>query len=265
MPLQGSDIIARTRRYYAEPSENRWSDSDILSFASDIQIEVAQAVKFLSATTIIAGSANIGQYPMPELIKILRVYAQVGTISQQRLVPSDIDVMEGTYIEYFDNTSGNTTNVLQMSPQWIAEQAQPYPNFNSPEGGSTPNAPYMTVTLGAQRPVYFRRGGTINIEPVPTAAFNLVIDHIPIPPDVQLAGDYFALPRNFRDAIAFGVCTRMSGSDRGFDDPRTAKFLEQYGIAVMTQREWLNQLDGDKPVTPIPITQRSFTRYEDNC
>lgn len=265
MPISGADLISRVRRYYSEQTANRWTDADILQFASDVQIEIAQEVKVLEAERVFAGTPGVREYELPELIKILRVYVQIPNVSQERLVPTDIGTMEGEQIEYFDNTSGTVTNALQMSPQWLAEQEQPYPNYNAPQGGSTPTAPYQTVTLGGQRPVYYRRGGYIGLVPVPAAAFNLVLNYVPIPADVLSRGDFFSLPINFRDSLAYGVCQRMSISDRGADDPRSVKFGEQYGGAVGEQREWLNQIDGDKPKTPIVITSRSYTRYEDNC
>jgi hypothetical protein len=245
-------------------SSGRWSDATLISFYNQAASQLVRDVEFPQSRIIGQTIMNQQEYPLPEFIRIIRVY-----VAGQLVVPTSLQVLEGHQIEVYDQGQGDGISqtvpatgsggppgvVPGFAPGWVVQSPASYPVSNS----WGPPAPSSQVWFNGQRPRYYFRGGSIGLVPAPSGIVDIVIEGLRVPTPVINLTDAIPFPFNYGQALAWKVCELAKFSD---DDDRAADqrnyAAQQYEIHMRRIRQINKSYDGDGPRRPNFRTYRGF-------
>lgn len=245
-----ADVIAAWRNIIAEPYQDRWSDSQALSFLSDAQRDMARELRCIEGRYGIQTIPNQGLYPLPETIAILRVY-MAGPGFCQRLKPTSIPQMEGDDLRMFGDYGQNYT------PRWLTLPSAPYPVQNCQFGAIGYTA---GPTFPGSPPEYYLRGiGAIGMVPTPNFVYNLILDVIDLPPELQNMNDSLVFGFDFREPMMWNMAHFAYHSDQSVGaDSLEAGALSNYAVSMAKRQDMLKNFNEDDPSGPLLLTHRSF-------
>lgn len=244
--MTGGDINNLFRIYTAEPDNTgRWSDADAYTLINEAQkfisLKIEWPVVHFSASTV----ANTQEYTLPEINRLERVY-----LAGQPCVPTDIATLEGTQIEFYDQTSTTTAN----TPQWNSLVYNTYPVVNTQMGYPNGVSPYYI----GQRPQYYVNGGNLGFVPIPSTVYTIDIWGIGIPTSLAAAADTCDYPSQFESAIAHKAAELAFLADSQLEkaQAQALKFMEW----LPELRAWKATFLKNKSRGPRPISYRHFFR-----
>ena len=240
------DIDNLFRVFTGEPdNQGRWSDTDVATLVNEAQNFIALTIQWpivhFSASTV----ASQQEYTLPELLQIERVY-----LAGQPCVPTDIATLEGTQIEFYDQTNPTTT----YTPNWNNQPATAYPVVNTQMGYPNGVSPYYV----GERPQYYVNGGNIGFVPPPIAAYTMDLWGVGVPQVLANQNDACDFPSFFKSAIAHKAAELALLSDSKPQAAQTQglKFAE-WLPKLLT---WRQTLVKNKSRGPRVIAYRHFYR-----
>lgn len=263
--MQAEDIVTFARQLLKEVTPGQyWEDSTLILFADRAQKYVVRQLRWPEGRFSFNSVANVQEYQIPEVIRVLRVY-----MNGQPIVQTNIPTLEGQQIQLNDQTgtgggpgglvAPNEAPVLtsgNYTPQWTGQPAASYPVMSSLSAPSPSAQPW----INGQRPRYYLRGGSIGFVPPPLGIYPIVIDCIPQPYQLVNLADACVLPDIALDALAWKVCefcyyadptNQQSGDSRNY---AAAMFKD----AMNEVKAWRKTYDGIGPRGPRILSQRSF-------
>jgi hypothetical protein len=256
------DLINSFRNQIGEASTRRFTNAILTDWANRAQNQLAFEVDFPEATQTIVTVPGQQEYQLTELIKILRVYIVGPDGSKQELPGTDIPTLEGDKLFQYDNSSGIIQSAPVQSPQWLNTQQTNYPTVNVPiTGAGSGPIPMNSSYTPYARPKHYLRGGYIGIVPTPGLSnpqFTLAVDHIPLPPALNVTSDKSLYPDHFLDALVWLMVgyARFSDNTAAYKDA-VAMFNDQMAMKI---RPWLEHIQATRPKTFVPRTVRSQFR-----
>ncbi len=190
------------------------------------------------------------EFQLRELVKILRVYMYDQVGNQQPLVPTDINSLEGVTIEEWDQSSGQVAGAPQYTPRALAQGGVAFP-VASPFGRVPVKSPWNFTAGGAQRPMFYMRGGFLGLLPPPLGVYQIRVDYVPKPLTLSQPADLSLFPDEFLDAICYKMLADMAmGDDNSRDEGMLAKFYAEAAKARRTVRGTV--ANAANTITPIP-------------
>lgn len=246
-----ADIDNLFRVFTAEPDNTgRWSDTDVSTLTNEAQNFIAlllewPVVHFSSTSSAPVNGVPVQEYTLPEILQIERVY-----LAGQPCVPTDIETLEGTQIEFYDQTSTTTP----YTPNWNSQVATAYPVVNTQMGYPNGVAPFYI----GERPQYYVNGGNIGFVPPPAAAYVMDIWGIGVPTPLVNQTDGCVFPSFFKSALAHKTAELafLADSKPEMAQTQALKFAEW----VPQLRTWRKGLVKNKSRGPRPISYRHFYR-----
>ena len=241
-----SDLDAEFRRNTGEPDPTgRWSYSDVAGWTNEARNFLAMLLRWPDATwtnTLTGGTGTgITEIQLPELLEIDRVY-----VAGQPIVPTTIPQLEGTDIQFYDQTA--TGNL----PQWNTQPYAGYPVQNGQMGYPAGTGPFFV----GMRPRYYLRGGNIGLVPSPSGSFTIQIDGIGPPTPLVNQGDVDIFPSFFKYAIAHKAAELAFLADKAMDSAQAqGQLYQQHEKELIT---WRRKLQKNAPRGPRLISYRGF-------
>lgn len=239
-----SDINALFRIFTAEPDNTgRWSDSDVATLINEAQnfisLQIEWPVGHWQATSV----NGTQEYTQPQLIKIERVY-----LAGQPCIPTDIATLEGTQIEFYDQTNPTTA----YTPNWNSQPVTAYPVVNTQMGYPNGVSPYYV----GERPQYYLNGGNLGFVPPPAGAYTMDIWGIAVPTPLVNLADVCVFPDFFKSALAHKAAEIALHADSA--DDRAQQQALKFAEWMPQLRAWKRTLLKNKSRGPRPITYRHF-------
>lgn len=237
------DIDSQFRVYTAEPDNTgRWSQADAAALFNEARNYIALLLRWPDATWVNVLSGGQQEFTIPEILEIDRVY-----LAGQPIYPTSIPILEGTDIEYYDQSALNNT------PQWNTQPYAGYPVSNSQFGYPIGVSPSF---YPGQRPGYYMRGGNIGFVPPPASAYTVQIDGVGVPPQLVNQSDVDIFPSFFKHAIAWKAAEIGYAADKAIESATAAS--SEYMKWEKQLISWKRQLQRNKPRGPRFISYRHF-------
>jgi len=257
--MNAGEVINDWRRNVNEPNTNRFTVADSIDFLNKACRQAAIDLPYTEGTWHFPTIPNQQEYAMLETIRILRVYILgaadpiTGLTPKQLLEPTDIPSMEGDNQNYFDASSSFHQGQPPLTPQWIAQQPRPYPNYNHQQNQHGFGKSSWVWRQG-DKPRWYMRYGNIGFVPPPNAVYTVYVDHIPLPPTVVTTSDLLEFGEVYRDILV----AKMSAYSRQADGSSDAQKNDAiYMAKVKQQKEWWDKFQISKPMTFIPWVRRN--------
>jgi len=249
-----SDLITFTRLLLAEPEQTatgRWADTDLTTFINQAHTQIALDLDWPESTYTGTTVMGTQEYPLPETLKILRVY-----VAGMPIVPTTIPALGGDQLEIYDRSA------LNNQPQWVAQPEETYPiqtgttgtgNGGWGRGADAGNTPW---SIG-NRPRFYMRGGNIGFVPIPAGAYLAQIDFVPQPPPLINPTDVSIYQTTFKDALCWKTTEYAMFSD---NNSMLSTCVQSYQAELMKLRAWKEDLIKMLPRGVFPITARTNFR-----
>lgn len=242
------DIDTEFRRQTGETDVNgRWSQSDVAGLANEARNNIALLLRWPDATwtqTLTGGTGTgITEITLPETVQIDRVY-----VNGQPIAPTSIPALEGTDIQFYDETSTDGT----FKPQWNTQPYAGYPVQNAQTGYPAGMSPWYV----GHRPNYYLRGGNMGIVPSPSGSFTIQIDGVGVPAPFVNQSDVDIFPSFFKYAIVHKMIELANLVDRNMETAQAhaALYKEQERELI----SWRRTLEKNKPRGPRFMSYRHF-------
>jgi len=247
-------VLATLRNALAEQnSTGRWTDPLLLNWVDRAHKALVKRVLWPSTTNLISLQNGIATYDMSSdtffpagiPLRILRI-----TVGGQVLVPTTIDIMEGTQTDTFDDSFTPT-----MGTQWEAQTPQTYPVITNSGDGPIPQT-IWSANNGLQRPRYYIQGPLLGIIPTPSGTPLARIWNVPSPVTLTNgASETLLFPDIATDYVvakALEFAYRSDGDNDTANNQRSIAKEEESEV-----REWIQGLQGDFGERPHPWTYRN--------
>lgn len=241
-----SDLDQEFRRNTGETDPSgRWSYADVAGWVNEARNFLALLIRWPDTTwtqTLTGGSGTgITEIQLPEILEIDRVY-----VAGQPIVPTTIPALEGTDIQYYDESSTDGT----FKPQWNTQAYAGYPVSNAQMGYPAGMSPFYV----GQRPRYYLRGGNIGLIPSPSGSFTMQIDGIAPPTALVNPGDVDVFPSFFKYALAHKAAELAFLADKAMDSAQAQEALyKDHEKELIT---WRRTVQKNVPKGPRLITYR---------
>jgi hypothetical protein len=200
-------IINEIRVRAGEPDPaGRWSNANLTPLINRAHVDVGLLLQRPEATFYFVTVPTVGEYNLDEHTNILRV--KVGGPPGQPIVPQSIDMLEGTQINLYDQSSTTTP----FTPQWLTQPPASYP-VSSSTGFPAP----ITIPWSpGNRPAFYLRGdgAVLGLVPTPSTGYVVQIDCIAQPSVLVNDGDSSDFPDKAMDALVYKTMAYMAVSDR---------------------------------------------------
>jgi hypothetical protein len=257
--MNAGEVINDWRRNVNEPNTNRFTVADSIDFLNKACRQVAIDLPYTEGTWSFPTIAGQKEYAMLETIRILRVYILgapdpiTGLTPKQLLEPTDIPSMEGDNQNYFDASSGFRLGQPPLTPQWIAEQPRPYPNYNH-QTNQFGYGKSSHIWRHGDKPRWYMRYGNIGFVPPPNAVYTVNVDHIPVPPTVVTLSDLLEFGEVYRDILVYKMSEYSRQADGSSDSQKNNQLYQTH---MKQQKEWWDKFQIGKPMTFIPWVRRN--------
>lgn len=237
------DLDAQFRIYTGEPDPNgRWSQADVATLMNEQRNYVAMLIHWPDATWTNTLTGQQQEFTLPEILQIDRVY-----LAGQPIVPISPPALEGTDIEFYDQSAVNNT------PQWLTQPYAGYPVTNNQYGYPIGMTPSFT---SGRRPAYYMRGGNIGFVPPPANAYLIQIDGVGVPPLLVNEGDVDIFPSFFKHYLAWRAAVVAGISDRANEFMAAANSqAAEWEKQIIS---WGRNLQKNRPKGPRFIAYRHF-------
>jgi hypothetical protein len=217
---QLATILAELRTRSGEPDPlGRWSDTRLIPLINRAQVDIGLLLQRPEATVYFVTHPNTGEYSLEEHTNILRV--KVGGPPGQNILPTTIDMLEGTQYGLFDQSSTSPP----FTPKWLSQPPLSYPVQSSASFPAPLTIPWAT----GNRPSFYLRGdgAVIGFVPTPTTGYVVQIDNIAAPRTLVNSGDTSDFPDKAMDALLYKTMAYMAAADH--DDQAFARNMLLYG------------------------------------
>jgi hypothetical protein len=259
-------LIADARNKSGEPDPTgRWSDARLTELYNRAQIELGITLEWPEATFFfIAQAPPVGQvfseYYLEEHTNILRV--KLGGFPGQNIIPTSIDMLEGTQYALFDDSQ----TAPPYGAQWLTQAPGSYPITNTPTGYPTP----LTLPWSpGNRPAFYLRGAgsVIGFVPAPAVGTLVQLDVIAAPPILINPLDQSCFPNKAIEALTSRVRYYMADADGNNQAMMTQ--AQAYGGQNGTGG-FVGQLLSWKKATPkhksrAPLFVTARTKFQGPC
>ena len=261
MAVTAQQIVTLARNDLSDSAtQGRFSDAAMLLWTQVVVNRMTRRILFPESRIQFSTSAYQQEYPLPEILRTLRVY-----LAGQLLTPTTVQVLEGHQIQMYDQSGnqgaptqqggGPAGNAGTASPQWTLATPANYPVLTA-LGWPRPDAVPWFV---GSPPRYYFRGGVIGFVPMPAGTVTVTIDCVLEPQPIPSLASNLLIPDSWVECAASGVVAKAMGSDRdAFTDhareTSMANFEQEIKNLIATKRRY----DGDAPRGPKVLTGRSF-------
>lgn len=259
--VQASQIITLARNNLSDSqTQGRFSDSAMLLWTQMVVNRMTRELLFPESRLTFSTVAYQQEYPLPEILRTLRVY-----VAGQLIVPTTLQVLEGHQIQFYDQSGqtgapaypggGPTGNAGTASPLWTVQTPTNYPVLQALGVPAPDGVPWYT----GSRPRYYYRGGSIGFVPMPMGVSTVCIDCVAEPSAISSDTQSLNVPDSWVETAAWGVTAMALFSDR---DQSTSKARDdakgEYEGGIKSLKAARKRYSGDSPRGPKMLTQRSF-------
>lgn len=255
-PTLGS-IRAQVRLQSGETDPTgRWSDAQINPLIRQAELDLGFLLEWPEAQRYFTTVSTIGEYKLAEAVNIRRV--RIGGPPGMAFVPTTIDMLEGTQLGLYDNTSTSPP----YTAQWMSQPPAAVPAPNGMGYGAALMVPWRMNS----RPKYYLRGSgaIIGFVPAPSIAYIVQLDLVDLPVEMQRDQDSSSFPAKAVDALAEKTMYYMAKADK--DNEGMLMHEHAYGGQngtgglVGKLLSWREDALKFKSRTPLFVTARTHFR-----